>query len=123
MPCHLIDRKKILNALGFVCLDKIYLLWVIKGAKLLDPLLLEMKVELLKNEVLHADETVVEVLNEPGRDATTNSYMWLYRTSGDTNRHVVLYDYTEGRSGSYAKKYLSGFEGYLYTDGYVGITS
>ena len=104
-----------------VCLSRQNLSnWVIKGAKLLEPLLLEMKVELLKNEVLHADETVVEVLNEPGRDATTNSYMWLYRTSGDTNRHVVLYDYTEGRSGSYAKKYLSGFEGYLHVDGYAG---
>ena len=83
--------------------------WVIKGAKLLEPLQIEMKKELLKIEVLHADETVLEVLNEPGRDATSNSYMWLYRTSADTNRHVVLYDYTEGRSGSYAKKYLSGF--------------
>ena len=94
--------------------------WVIKGAKLLEPLQVEMKKELLKSEVLHADETVLEVLNEPGRSATSNSYMWLYRTSGDTNRHVVLYDYTEGRSGSYAKKYLSGFKGYLHVDGYAG---
>ena len=94
--------------------------WVIKGAKLLEPLQTEMKKELLKNQNLHADETVLEVLNEPGREATSNSYMWLYRTSGDTNRHVVLYDYTQGRSGSYANKYLSGFHGYLHTDGYAG---
>ena len=41
--------------------------WVIKGAKLLEPLQTEMKKELLKNQNLHADETVLEVLNEPGR--------------------------------------------------------
>ena len=94
--------------------------WVIKGAKILEPLQALMKKELLENQILHADETMLEVLKEPGREATTNSYMWLYRTSGDAIRPVVLYDYTQGRSGSYAKNYLAEFNGYLHTDGYAG---
>ena len=87
---------------------------------MLEPLQNELKNELLKSEVLHADETILEVLNEPGREATTNSYMWLYRTSGDAPKQVILYDYTQGRAGKFAKEYLEGFKGFLHTDGYAG---
>ena len=94
--------------------------WVIKGAQLLAPLLAALKQELLTRLILHADESILEVLCEPGRPAKTNSYMWVYRTSGDTNRPIVLYDYQEGRSGQFAKDYLDGFKGYLHTDGWGG---
>lgn len=94
--------------------------WVIKGAALLEPLLRELKNQLLTQAILHADETTLEVLCEPGRPAQTDSYMWLYRTSGSTNHPVVLYDYQEGRSGKFAKAYLEGFSGYLQTDGWHG---
>ena len=33
---------------------------------------------------------------------------------------ILLYDYQPGRSGEYPKKFLEGFHGYLYTDGYAG---
>lgn len=94
--------------------------WVIKGAALLAPILETLKQELLSREVLHADETTLEVLCEPGRPAHTQSYMWVYRTSGDTKKPIVLYDYQEGRSGRFAKQYLSGYTGYLHTDGWSG---
>jgi len=93
--------------------------WMIKGAQLLQPLADKMKAELLKKEVLHADETTLEVLCEPDRPAQTKSYMWLYRTSG-CDAPIVLYDYQEGRSGNFAKAYLEGFKGYLHTDGWSG---
>lgn len=94
--------------------------WIIKGAALLGPLLDKLRQELLSHQVLHADETTLEVLCEPGRSAQTNSYMWVYRTSGDTQKSIVLYDYQEGRSGKFAKEYLTGFSGYLHTDGWGG---
>lgn len=94
--------------------------WTIKGADLLKPLMLLMKKELLSNELLLADETTLEVLNEPGR-AATESYMWLYRTSANSNRPVIFYDYRIGRSGSYAQEFLQGWTGiYLHCDGYSG---
>lgn len=34
--------------------------------------------ELLKREVLHADEVPCQVLHEEGKDATAKSYMWIY---------------------------------------------
>lgn len=94
--------------------------WMIKGAHTwLKPLYDEMQRELLSKQVLHADETVLEVLREPGRAADTQSYMWLYRTSRD-DVPIVLYDYTMGRSGDFAKRYLKGFSGFIHTDGYAG---
>ena len=78
-----------------------------------------MHEELVEREILHADETVLEVLREPGREASAQSYMWLYRTSGDSVP-IVLYEYTQGRSGDYPKEFLKGFKGYLHTDGYGG---
>ena len=94
--------------------------WIIKGAVLLEPILNQLKQELLNRQVLHADETTLEVLCEPGRLAQTKSYMWVYRTSGDTQMPIVLYDYQEGRSGRFAKEYLSGFSGILHSDGWNG---
>ena len=94
--------------------------WVVRTSELWLKLLYDrMKGELLRQEVLHADETVLEVIHEPGREATATSYMWVYRT-GNVGKDIVLYEYTPGRSGENAEKFLKGFLGYLHTDGYAG---
>lgn len=93
--------------------------WMIAGANLLKPLYQWMKQEMLKKSVLHADETELEVLQEMDRRAEIKSYMWLYRTSG-CDQPIVLYDYEQGRSGKFAQEFLSGFHGYLHTDGWGG---
>ena len=74
--------------------------------------------ELLSNEILHTDETTLTVLREDGRKATQKSYVWVYRTSGDSERTVVLYDYQPSRAGECASNFLDGFSGMLHTDGY-----
>lgn len=74
--------------------------------------------ELLGNEILHADETSLMVLHEDGRKAKQKSYVWLYGTSGDAQRPVVLYDYQPSRAGECASNFLTGFTGKLHTDGY-----
>jgi len=73
---------------------------------------------LLQETVLHADETTVQVLHEPGRAAQTKSYEWLYRTSGCSDHPVVIYEYRETRKQEYPKAFLKDFKGYLHTDGY-----
>ena len=95
--------------------------WVIRCAEdWLEPLWDAMRKELLKREVLHADETVVQVLKENGKTTQSKSYMWVYRTGMDGLPPIVLYEYQPGRSGEYPKKFLEGFHGYLHTDGYAG---
>ncbi len=79
-----------------------------------------LREELLKNEILHADETSLMVLQEEGRKAQQKSYVWVYRTSGATTRPVVLYDYQPSRAGECASNFLKGFQGLLHTDGYEG---
>jgi len=94
--------------------------WIIRCAQdWLMPLYKRLLLLLLAHTVLHADETVVQVLNEPGRPATTNSYMWLYRTSGDTDRHIILFEYQPTRSGEHPRRFLSDFKGILHADGYA----
>jgi len=71
-------------------------------------------------DVLHADETTLQVLHEPGKKPQSDSNMWLYRTSSDTDKPIVLYEYQPGRGAKHPKEFLSGFHGYLHTDGYAG---
>ena len=94
--------------------------WMIKGANLLKPIYEEMRKELVSKQFLHADETLLEVLNEPGRAPASKSYMWVYKTGQFEGNPIVLYDYEVGRSGDFAKKFLSGFSGYLHCDGWTG---
>jgi transposase len=77
-----------------------------------------MKALLLTEDVIHADETTVQVLHEPGREAKTKSYEWLYRTSGCAEHHIVIYEYQQTRKQDNPKEFLKDFKGYLHTDGY-----
>ena len=98
-----------------------WLLWA--ADHLLTPVYHQLHNELLARDVLHADETTLQVLHEPDRTAQSKSYIWLYRTSGDTDRPIVLYEYQPGRGACHPKTFLSGFKGYLHTDGYSGYHS
>jgi transposase len=94
--------------------------WMIAGAdhwlvRLYD----RMHELLLQRDILHADETTLQVLHEPGRPAEAKSYLWLYRT-GRMGPAMILYDYQETRSGAHPRNFLSGFHGYLHADGYPG---
>jgi len=75
------------------------------------------------HDVLHADETTLQVLREPGKTAQSKSYMWLYRTSGDVKHPIVLYEYQPDRRAKRPKEFLEIFKGYLHTDGYEGYHS
>lgn len=95
--------------------------WVIKSADLwLKPIFNILHQELFKATCIFADETPMQVLHEPGKLATSKSYMWLYRTSANSDKPTVLYEYSPTRSGSNAQQFLSGFSGYLHCDGYDG---
>jgi len=92
---------------------------VLTAEKWLSPMYRRMKEHLLKRDIIHADETSLQVLHEPGRPASTKSYMWLYR-SGRDRPPIVLYDYQSTRASKHPKKFLEGFKGYAHVDGYEG---
>lgn len=68
---------------------------------------------------LHADETTLTVLHEPGRSAIQKSYMWLY-LSGRDEIPIALYDYQTTRANKHPQHYLKDFHGDLQVDGYSG---
>jgi transposase len=94
--------------------------WMIHGAdRWLSPLFARMHQQLLAQKILHADETTLQVLREPGRSADSTSYLWLYRTGRD-GPIIILYDYRTTRANKHPRRFLSGFEGYLHVDGCAG---
>ena len=75
---------------------------------------------LLGRQFAMTDETRVQVLKEPNREAEQQSFMWLFRSGEDELPQIILYHYTETRAKFNAVEYLKGFKGYLMTDGYQG---
>lgn len=76
--------------------------------------------KLLARDIVHADETPVQVLKEDGKKPQTKSYMWVYRTGNDGKEPIILFDYHPSRSGDNAATYLKDFKGYVHSDGYSG---
>ena len=85
-----------------------------------DPIIRHLRSILLDRDIVHVDETPVQVLKEDGKKPQTKSYMWLYRTGNDGKDPVILYDYQPSRSGDNAAAYLKDFKGYVHSDGYSG---
>jgi transposase len=93
--------------------------WVVKCSETyLEPVYELLKQYLLKESVLHADETSVQVLREPGRAAGTKSYEWVYRTGACAERQISVYDYKMTREQAHPQAFLRNFKGFLHTDGY-----
>jgi transposase len=113
-------QEKQLSRLGVDLSRQTMANWMIQGAnRWLQPLYDRMHEYLLKQDILHADETTLQVLQEPGRSAGSKSYMWLYRT-GREGPAIVLYDYQTTRANKHPSRFLSSFKGYLHVDGYAG---
>ena len=93
--------------------------WVIQCGEQLQPLMNLLHDRLLESPVVHCDETRVQVLKEPGRDPTTQSWMWV-RAGGPPEQPVVLFDYSSSRAQEIPLRLLEGYCGYLMTDDYAG---
>lgn len=95
--------------------------WVIRCHEdYLSPVLEYMRKQLLSRDIVHVDETPVQVLKEDGRKPQDKSYMWVYRTGDDGDVPIIMYDYQPSRSGDNAVAYLKGFSGYVHSDGFSG---
>ncbi len=93
--------------------------WMIRVGDLVQPLINLLRDEMHDFEFLQCDETPFQVLKEPGRKATTKSYLWAQR-GGPPSRPIVLYDYAPSRGAEVPVALLDGFSGALQTDGYAG---
>lgn len=95
--------------------------WIIRCSQdYFSPVAKHLQKQLLKRDIIHCDETPVQVLKEEGKKPQTKSYMWLYRTGDDVKHPIILYDYQPSRNGDHAVTYLKDFKGYVHSDGYSG---
>jgi transposase len=89
--------------------------WVSATCKLIAPLYIALKAELLTSNYLHADETPIPVLDKDKKGKTHQGYYWLYQ---DSINKLVVFDYQPGRNKEGPTDMLKTFKGYLQTDGY-----
>ena len=91
--------------------------WMVKTGELVQPLVNLLRDELLASGFVQCDESRYQVLKEPGKAATSQSYLWVQNAP---EAHIVLYDYDASRSAEVPKRLFAGFEGIVQTDGYEG---
>lgn len=95
--------------------------WMIQGSeRWLRPMYERMREYLLQRDILHADETTLQVLHEPGRSADATSYMWLYQTGRD-GPPIVLYNYQTTRAGKHPKKFMPATQKAIPTTAQEGL--
>jgi transposase len=92
---------------------------MIKAGQLSQPLINLYHDKALEYPVLQMNETRTQVLKEPDKAASSQSYMWVMR-GGPPGQTVVCFTYDPSRRQTVPERLLSGYEGYLQTDGYGG---
>lgn len=72
-----------------------------------------------KCENLHMDETRIQVNKEPGKKASSDSFMWVLQSGSSEEIKATLFYYSRTRSRKVAVELLTGYQGYLTTDAYT----
>jgi len=93
--------------------------WMIQSGNLIQPVINLLRDRLLSYDILHMDETTVQVLDEPNKKAQSKSYLWVQR-GGPPDKSVILFDYDASRGQTVPLRLLDGFTGTIQTDGYAG---
>lgn len=79
--------------------------WVGECGAQLQPLVDALSAELLRHDVLHADETPVGML-KPGNGKTHKAYIWTYCTTTFNTTKAVVFNFAETRSGENVREFL-----------------
>ena len=88
--------------------------WVEAAADWLAPIYREMKVALVAQDYLQADETPIRYLDPDVKGKSQSGWLWTYsQPQGD-----VVFDWNVSRSREGPRAFLKSFRGQLQTDGY-----
>lgn len=117
-------RQEQIYARDGLHLDRSTLADMVGGcARLLAPLVTAIERHTLQALKLHADDTLVPVL-QPGRGTTKTGRLWTYvrddRPAGSQEPASVWFKYSPDRKGERPVEHLRRFAGILQADGYAG---
>jgi transposase len=101
--------------------------WVGECGMQLQPLVDALAAQLLRQPVLHADETPVAML-KPGNGKTHRAYLWSYCTTSFNPLKAVIFNFADSRAGQHVRDFLGlpgtqdqpGWQGKLVTDDFSG---
>ncbi|MGH8568281.1 MAG: IS66 family transposase, partial [Gammaproteobacteria bacterium] len=117
LPLH--RQEHILKRIGIDLPRATLAAWMIKLGIWIQPLINLLQDVLLGYDILHMDETTLQVLKEPRKAPHSPSYLWV-RRGGPPHQPVILFDYDPSRSQAVPLRLLDGYRGYLQVDGYDG---
>jgi transposase len=117
-------QERIFERAGLAIARSTLAQWVGECGVQLQPLVDALGAELLKHDVLHADETPVAML-KPGNGKTHRAYLWSYCTTSFKPLKAVVFDFADSRGGQHARAFLgleqaNGWKGKLVTDDFSG---
>jgi transposase len=88
--------------------------WVEQGARWLQPIVREMKRQLLQMDYVQVDETPVRVQDPDVVSKCATGWLWVLGSPGKD----VIFEFHPGRGKEFAQQLLGNFKGYLQRDGY-----
>ena len=106
--------EKTFNQYGLDITRKTLSNWFLSACNILEKLTNVMYADLLKEDIIHADETTIRVISEKAGKC----YMWGLGSSKWSDRNIRLYFYKDSRSHQHAFDLLNTYKGYLQTDMY-----
>jgi transposase len=117
-------QERIFERAGMAIARSTLAQWVGECGAQLQPLVDALSAELLRHDVLHADETPVAML-KPGNKKTHKAYIWTYCTTTFNPTRAVVFNFAETRSGENVREFLGQngerpWKGKLVTDGFSG---
>ena len=112
-------QEQIFGRAGFAIPRSTLAQWVGTCGVQLQPLVDALREVVLAHNVVHADETPVQILM-PGEKKTHRGYVWAYATTASADICAVVYDFSPSRSGEHARNFLQDWKGKLVCDDFGG---
>ncbi|WP_409307992.1 IS66 family transposase [Pseudomonas putida] len=112
-------QEKIFGRAGLPIARSTLAQWVGQTGVRLQPLVDALREAVLNQDVIHADETPVQML-APGEKKTHRAYVWAYSTTPFSALKAVVYDFSPSRAGEHARNFLGDWNGKLVCDDFAG---
>ncbi|WP_152386918.1 IS66 family transposase [Azotobacter salinestris] len=112
-------QEKIFGRAGFALPRSTLAQWVGRCGVQLQPLVDALRDIVLEQNVIHADETPVQML-APGMKKTRRAYVWAYVPSPFAELRAAVYDFSPSRAGEHARTFLGDWRGQLVCDDFAG---
>ena len=94
MGFSLHQQEQVFNSQGVLLSRETMSNWLLRATEEhLVPVYHRLHEELVKREILHVGVTTLRVLQAADEAPLSESYLWQYRTGGDTDRAIVLYEH------------------------------